>query len=51
MTKETPPTQKRQYFYPNEVNISIINGKRVATLKPDWEQIRIKNLGLYKVKD
>ena len=32
-----------EYFYPNEVDIAIEDGKRVAYLKPNWKDIRKKN--------
>lgn len=31
------------YFYPNEVEVVVVDGKRVAYLKPDWKEIRKKN--------
>ena len=33
----------REYFYPNEVDIEIENGVRVAYLKHNWKDIRKAN--------
>ena len=33
----------REYFYPNEVDIEIENGVRVAYLKHNWKDIRKQN--------
>ena len=35
--------QMTEYHYPNEVDIEIEDGKRVAYLKPDWREIRQRN--------
>ena len=32
-----------EYYYPNEVEIKVINGKRRAFLKPNWKEIRKEN--------
>ena len=32
-----------EYYYPNEVEIKVIDGKRCAFLKPNWKEIREKN--------
>ena len=32
-----------EYFYPNEVDIEIEDGKRVAYLKSNWREIRLQN--------
>ena len=32
-----------EYYYPNEVEIKVENGKRCAYLKPNWKEIRKKN--------
>lgn len=34
---------KETYFYPNEVDVWMQDGKRVAALKPNWREIRKKN--------
>ena len=33
----------REYYYPNEVDIEVKDGKRIAYLKRDWKEIRQKN--------
>ena len=32
-----------EYYYPNEVEIKVIDGKRCAFLKSNWQEIRKKN--------